>query len=125
VNLLLDSHTLLWALAAPEKLNPRARDAVADPHNAIYFSAASVWELELKASKRKLVLPERWLEAAAASAMVEITVTSADAVAAAHLPWHHQDPFDRMLIAQARLRSLQFATRDTLLAAYGSAIFPV
>ena len=125
MNLLLDSHALLWALGAPEKLKPRAHDAIVDPRNAVYFSAASIWELELKAAKGKLVLPERWLEAAPGSGFVEITITSADAVTAAHLPWHHQDPFDRMLIAQASVRSLQLATRDSFLAAYGFQILPV
>jgi PIN domain nuclease of toxin-antitoxin system len=125
VNLLLDSHTLLWALSAPDKLIPRAREAISDPRHAIYFSAASVWELELKASKRKLVLPAEWLAAATGSGFVEITMTSADAVGAAALPWHHQDPFDRMLVAQARARSLQLATRDPLMATYGVPILPV
>lgn len=125
MNLLLDSPALLWALAAPEKLAPPARDAVADPRHSVYFSAASVWELELKASKGKLLLPDRWLDTALESGFVEITVTSADAAAAARLPWHHEDPFDRMLIAQATGRSLRLATRDARLAAYAVAIFPV
>ena len=125
MNLLLDSHALLWAISAPEKLTPRARESVADPRNAVYFSAASVWELELKASKRKLFLPEGWLAAATASGFVEITITSADAVGAAALPWHHQDPFDRMLVAQAKVRSLHLATRDGIIGTYGVPILPV
>lgn len=125
MNLLLDSHALLWAISAPEKLAPRARESIADPRNAVYFSAASVWELELKASKGKLTLPEAWLAAATASGFVEITITSADAVGAAALPWHHQDPFDRMLVAQAKGRSLHLATRDPFVAAYGVPILSV
>lgn len=118
MNLLLDSHALLWALAAPQTLSPASRSAIANPRNAVYFSSASVWELELKASKGKLTLPQDWFAAALETGFVEVTVTSGDAVAAARLPWHHQDPFDRMLVAQARARSLQLATRDRILAAY-------
>jgi PIN domain nuclease of toxin-antitoxin system len=117
-SLLLDSHALLWALHAPERLRPEARDAIRDPERAVYFSAASAWELEIKAARGKLRLPDDWLTAAERTGFLEIPVTAAEARDSARLPWHHPDPFDRVLIAQARRRGLQLATRDPLLAAY-------
>ncbi|WP_353268187.1 type II toxin-antitoxin system VapC family toxin [Gemmatimonas sp.] len=118
MNLLLDSHTLLWALHDPERLVPSARAAISDPRRAVYFSAASAWELEIKAAKGKLVLPEHWLAAATSTGFLELAVTASDAQRSARLPWHHHDPFDRVLIAQALTYGLQLATRDPLIAAY-------
>lgn len=118
MNLLLDSHTLLWALHDPERLAPDARAAIVDPRRLVFFSAASVWELELKAAKGKLALPSNWIDTAEATGFVELPVTSSDARMSAQLPWHHSDPFDRVLVAQARTRGLQLATRDALLEPY-------
>jgi PIN domain nuclease of toxin-antitoxin system len=118
VSLLLDSHALLWALHAPERLRADARDLIRDPTRAVYFSAASVWELELKAARGKLELPEDWLAAAEDTGFLELPVTAAEARASARLPWRHADPFDRVLVAQALGRGLRIATRDPLMAAY-------
>jgi PIN domain nuclease of toxin-antitoxin system len=118
MNLLLDSHTLLWALHAPEKLRPEAAEAIRDPRRLVFFSAASAWELELKARKRKIEIPDDWLAAANETGFVEIPVTATQARESARLPWHHTDPFDRLLVAQAREHGLQIATRDAAIAAY-------
>ncbi|GMV05623.1 MAG: hypothetical protein AMXMBFR53_19000 [Gemmatimonadota bacterium] len=125
MNLLLDSHTLLWALHAPERLRPEAREAIRDPERAVYFSAASAWELEIKAARGKLELPDDWLAAAGHTGFLEIPVTAAEARESARLPWHHADPFDRVLVAQARRRGLHLATRDPLLSAYDVPLLPV
>ncbi len=122
MNLLLDSHTLLWALHDPARLVTAARAAISDSRRLVCFSAASVWELEIKAATGKLTLPPQWLTAAEATGFVELPVTSSDARASAQLPWHHRDPFDRMLIAQAMSRGLQLASRDPYMAAYGVAL---
>lgn len=119
MSLLLDSHALLWALHAPERLRAEARELIRDPERAVYFSAASAWELELKAARGKLELPDDWLDAAARTGFLELPVTAADARASARLPWHHADPFDRVLVAQALARGLRIATRDPLMASYG------
>jgi len=119
VSLLLDSHALLWALHAPERISADARDLIRDPERAVYFSAASVWELELKAARGKLDLPDDWLDAAQRTGFLELPVSAEDARASARLPWHHADPFDRVLVAQALGRGLRIATRDPLMAAYG------
>ncbi len=118
MNLLLDSHTLLWALHDPDRLTLAARAAISDSRRAVYFSAASAWELELKAAKGKLTLPDHWLAAAEESGFIELPVSASDARRSARLLWHHNDPFDRILIAQALTRGLQLATRDPLITAY-------
>lgn len=118
MNLLLDSHTLLWALHDPARLAPAAREAIADARRVVYFSAASAWELEIKAAKGKLTLPGDWLAAAEATGFLELPVTASDTRHSAQLPWYHSDPFDRVLIAQALSRGLQLATRDPMMAAY-------
>lgn len=125
MSLLLDSHALLWALHAPERLRADARDVIRDPERAVYFSAASVWELELKAARGKLDLPDDWLDAAGRTGFLELPVTAVDAWASARLPWHHADPFDRVLVAQALGRGLRIATRDPLMAAYGVPLLEV
>ena len=125
MSLLLDSHALLWALHAPERLRPEARELIRDPERAVYFSAASAWELEIKAARGKLELPDVWLASAAAAGFLEVPVTAAEARVSARLPWHHADPFDRILVAQAVLRGLRIATRDPLLASYEVPILPV
>ncbi len=119
MDLLLDSHALLWALAAPEKLSVAAAREIANPARVVYFSPASVWELELKQARGKLELPEQWTEAMGRAGFLELAITSAHAVAAGRLPWHHQDPFDRMLVAQAQEHGLRLVSRDRIAAAYG------
>lgn len=118
MNILLDSHVLLWALHAPERLETNALALIRNRRHAVFFSAASVWELELKAAKGKLTLPDSWLEAADVAGFTEITIAASDARTSAALPWHHSNPFDRLLVAQAITRGLRLATRDPLLRRY-------
>ncbi|MSR20100.1 MAG: type II toxin-antitoxin system VapC family toxin [Gemmatimonadetes bacterium] len=125
MSLLLDSHALLWALHAPEKIAPQAVEAIRDRRKAVYFSAASVWELELKASSGKLELPEEWVSAAVDAGFVELPVRATETRASVRLPWHHRDPFDRLLVAQAMEHGLRIATRDALIAQYGVAVLTV
>ena len=119
MNMLLDSHALLWALHAPDRLTASARAAVRDVRHAVYFSAASAWEFEIKAAKGKLTLPEGWLAAAVDAGFLQIPVTASVAQASARLPWHHTDPFDRVLVAQAVEHGLEIVTRDAWFGAYG------
>lgn len=125
MNLLLDSHALLWALHAPDRMRGEAVAVIRDTRRAVYFSAASAWELEIKASKGKLVLPPDWLRAAEATGFLQIPVTAAAGQASARLPWHHADPFDRVLIAQALEHGLQIATRDPVFSSYGVPVLAV
>jgi PIN domain nuclease of toxin-antitoxin system len=118
MNILLDSHALLWALHAPDRLEKRAAAEISDSRQGVYFSAASVWELEIKAAKGKLTLPDGWIDAAEETGFLPLPITAADARASARLPWHHNDPFDRVLVAQAIEHGLRLATRDAWIEAY-------
>lgn len=125
MNLLLDSHALLWALHDPGRMRPAAVAAISDSRRAVYFSAASAWELEIKASKGKLRLPNDWLQSAESTGFLQIPVTATVAQASARLPWLHADPFDRVLIAQAMEHGLQIATRDAVINSYGVPVLEV
>ena len=119
MRLLLDSHALLWALHDPKRLHAKATAAITSPRSTVFFSAASAWELEIKAQRGKLVLPEGWLEAAEETGFIHLPVTAAEARESARLEWHHADPFDRMLVAQAQIHALTLVTKDPLIRPYG------
>lgn len=125
MNLLLDSHALIWALHDPGRMRPEAVEAIRDPRSGVFYSAASAWELELKAARGKLTLPDQWLSVAERTGFLYLPVTAAEARASAHLPWHHTDPFDRVLVAQAQEHGLTIATRDPLIPPYGVPILEV
>lgn len=118
-SLLLDSHALLWWQEDDPRLGANARKAVEQPNTALYFSAASVWELAIKRAQQKLELPDSLLEVLADEGFVEIAISAADGLRAGSLPPHHKDPFDRMIVAQAQSEGLTVVTRDERIAAYG------
>lgn len=124
MNVLLDSHALLWALHDPGRLTERASASIRDVRNAVYFSAASAWELEIKAARGKLALPDNWLDVAEETGFLQIPVTAMVARAGARLPRHHGDPFDRVIVAQAVELGLHVVTRDPWIAAYGVPVVP-
>lgn len=125
MKLLLDSHAFLWWLAEDPKLSAGARQAVADPSSTVLVSAATVWELSIKASLGKLELDGADLvEEIEENDFVELPMSARHALAAAILPRHHDDPFDRMLIAQAQIEGLTIVTRDPAFDAYGVALMP-
>jgi PIN domain nuclease of toxin-antitoxin system len=104
MRLLLDSHTLIWAVDDPTKLSATAIAALQDPGNDLIVSAGSVWEIAIKVSLKKLTLSQPfrpWIERAIAdlgASLLPITIEHADALVG--LPMHHRDPFDRLLVAQ-------------------------
>lgn len=119
MKLLLDAHAYLWWLADDQRLGARARKAIVDPANAVLVSAATVWEIAIKAALGRLDLHGADLVAEiAANRFLELPITAAHAAAAAALPRHHDDPFDRMLIAQTQIEHLRCVTRDPAFAAY-------
>jgi PIN domain nuclease of toxin-antitoxin system len=119
LNLLLDTNVLLWWLADSPRLSGDARKMItASP--AVYVSAATTWEIEIKRALGKLNAPENLEEELSASHFVPLAITVAHSIAAARLPRHHDDPFDRMLIAQASLEGLTLVTSDRRLEDYGS-----
>jgi PIN domain nuclease of toxin-antitoxin system len=116
---LADTHALLWWLADDPRLSDVARDAMSSPDTPVHFSAVSVWEAEIKAAAGKLVVPDDLLGALEADQFSELGVSARHAVEAARLAPLHRDPFDRMLVAQARVEGLTVVTRDPKIAAYG------
>jgi PIN domain nuclease of toxin-antitoxin system len=122
LRLLLDSHTLLWALYEPEHLPDRVQQAISDARNELFVSLATVWELANKAAVHRLPLAgssvEKMVERIEELGVTFLPITQADILAAATLPHHHADPFDRMLIAQAQAHSLHLLTKDAEIAKY-------
>ena len=119
---LLDAHALLWALTADGRLSADARDVIRDPANTVLVSAATAWELSIKQASGKLTVPGSLVEDVETTGFGWLPITPADAVAAAGLPIHHRDPFDRMLVAQAQRLDAMLVSRDQALAPYGIGI---
>jgi PIN domain nuclease of toxin-antitoxin system len=119
VILLLDAHAALWWLADDATLDVSARSAIADPTNDVLFSAASVWEIEIKRALGKLDAPTGLVDAVADAGFVVLPITGADAERAGALPAYHRDPFDRMLVAQAERLGAIVVSRDPAFGAYG------
>jgi PIN domain nuclease of toxin-antitoxin system len=122
VKFLLDTHVLLWSLLEPEKLTDLARGLIEDPDQILLVSSASAWEIGVKHRLGRLTGAESVLEDFSGnlrrlgSEVVEISV--AHALSAASLPAHHRDPFDRMLISQARHESATIISRDRVFSSY-------
>jgi PIN domain nuclease of toxin-antitoxin system len=118
---LLDTHLLLWAAGQPERLSKPARELIENPDNALYFSAASIWEIAIKSSlgredfKADARLIRRGL---IDNGYQEIAISSEHAAGVQALPVVHKDPFDRLLIAQSLSEGMPLVTVDPLLAQY-------
>ncbi len=121
--LLLDTHVLLWWLIGSRRLGNRARAAIADPSSLVYVSAVCGWEIAVKRASGKLPVPPNvatWLPTEmASSGFLALPVTLDHAVAVEHLPPHHRDPFDRLLISQALFERLVLVTSDAAIPPYG------
>ena len=122
MRLLLDTHTLLWSLQDNRRLGRSARRRIEDPRAEVWVSAASVWELSIKAAVGRVGIGEAMLkgllEQIQSHGFRELPVTGAHGMVAGTLPFHHHDPFDRMLIAQALAQDLTLVTADEQFAAY-------
>jgi PIN domain nuclease of toxin-antitoxin system len=118
VNYLLDTHVLLDLLTAPQRVGRSVRRMLEDPVNDVLVSAASAWEIAIKASIGRLRSPDDLEEELSREGIGSLDITISDALTAGSLPRHHNDPFDRMLVAQALNRRMTLVTRDTMLAAY-------
>jgi PIN domain nuclease of toxin-antitoxin system len=115
--LLLDTHIFLWWRGEPSKLSSGVRSAIATA-DIVFVSAASAWEAAIKSSLGRLDLPATVEEGVLASGFEKLLISFSHAEHAAHLPPHHRDPFDRMLVAQARAEGLTLVTHDRLLEPY-------
>jgi PIN domain nuclease of toxin-antitoxin system len=123
VSLLLDTHVLLWWLADDPRLGDPMRDAIRDPHTPVAVSAASAWEMVIKAALGKLSVPPGLPAELEGAGFDELPITVEDGLAAGALPRHHDDPFDRMLVAQARRRGLVLLTEDRTFRSYDVQLF--
>ena len=124
MNLLLDTHVVLWALQDSPRLSTKVRKAIADAP-LVFVSAASAWEIATKRALGKLDCPEDLEGALTATHFSPLAVTVAHAIEAGALPRHHDDPFDRMLAAQAKAESLTLVTADQRLKAYDTRVLLV
>lgn len=119
---LLDTHAFLWWLTDDPQLPQNVRDIIADGNNELYFSAASCWEIAIKAQLGKLALPDKPAafisDQLAVNGVQSLPIQSSHALHVFNLPALHRDPFDRMLIAQAQLENMPIITSDPLIALY-------
>lgn len=122
MKLLVDTHVLIWAVLADAALPERFRAALSDPDAEIHVSAVLVWEVAIKRALGKLAVPVDLFDQAAASGCVALPITWGHARAVEVLPLHHADPFDRMLIAQARVEGLTLLSADRAFSAYDIAL---
>ena len=118
MNLLLDTQVLLWCLADPGHLRREARDRLVDPASVVYASAVSGWEIAIKRALGKLDAPDDLEQQLVNRRFVELPLHLRHAGALAGLPPIHRDPFDRMLVAQAKADGLTLVTRDRQIAKY-------
>jgi len=121
MKLLLDTHLLLWAAGEPDRLSVRARSLMEDQDNALVFSAASLWEITIKAGLGRAdfqIDPHLLRRGLIENGYEELPVTGQHALAVGQLPDVHRDPFDRILVAQATVEGLLLLTHDPLVQAY-------
>ncbi len=118
MKLLLDTNVLLWWLNGSPRLAAEASDAIATPRNVVYVSSVTAWEITIKRALGKLEIPENWAEVVAAESFRRLAATWEHALDVASLPELHRDPFDRLLVAQARVEGLVLVTGDDIVTRY-------
>ncbi|RJP39679.1 MAG: type II toxin-antitoxin system VapC family toxin [Desulfobacteraceae bacterium] len=127
MNLLLDTHILLWAAGQPEKLSESTRALLTNPDNTLFFSAASIWEIVIKLGLGRRdfnVDPYRLRKMLVVHGHNEVPVTAEHALRVCSLPPLHKDPFDRLLIAQARAEGMLLLSCDAVVCQYQESIIP-
>lgn len=115
---LLDTHILLWWLSDDKKLEKNIRDLIAKPTNNVMVSVVSMWEITIKKSLGKLTVPDNLKEAIYANEFEILSINADHALYVEHLPAIHNDPFDRLLIAQSIVEDLTFITADEIIPKY-------
>ena len=123
MKLLLDTHILIWWLCDDSRLSPQEIDIVTNPDNLIFVSAAASWEIAVKQMIGKLDVPNDLRSALAANDFIELPITIQHTQSLYQLPSHHNDPFDRIMIAQALHEKLAFLTRDSKIHLYSDLSF--
>lgn len=112
MQLLIDTHAFLWWNSDDRALGRHARVAITEPDNVVFVSAATTWEIATKRALGKLDMPGDIAGWVPANGFVELAIDIGHTVRSAELPFHHRDPFDRLLIAQAQLEELTLVTND-------------
>jgi PIN domain nuclease of toxin-antitoxin system len=118
MNFLLDTHVLLDLLSARQRVDRAVRKVLEDPLNDVMVSSASAWEMAIKAAQGRLRPPDDLEAELLREGIDSLDITLSDALRAGALPRHHNDPFDRMLVAQAQNREMTLVTGDPMLATY-------
>jgi PIN domain nuclease of toxin-antitoxin system len=119
VKLLLDTHAALWWLADDARIGPDAERQVSDETNRVLLSAVVIWEVAIKRSLGRLQAPTDLASTLLAAGAQALAVTLDHAAAVEALPWHHRDPFDRLLVAQALTEGAAIVSQDDRLRPYG------
>ena len=123
MRLLLDTHALMWTILTPARLSAKARDAIGDAHSRVFVSVINGWEIAVKKSLGKMAVPDdmeaRITRACGGAGFELLPIALQHAFEVQFLPWHHKDPFDRLLVAQARVERLTLVSIDRAVRAYG------
>jgi PIN domain nuclease of toxin-antitoxin system len=119
VKLLLDTHAAIWWLSDDPRFGPEAARHLGDDSNQVLLSAAVVWEVAIKRSLGNLDAPDDLASALLGAGALPLSITLDHASAVERLPWHHRDPFDRLLVAQALIEDAALVSRDEPLSGYG------
>lgn len=115
---LLDTHILLWWLSLDGKLSKKGIEIISEASNIIFVSAASIWEIRIKEALEKIHLPKEFYSTLEKESFEKLSISFDHAHEVRKLPLHHRDPFDRMLIAQAKLEGLTLLTNDNVVEKY-------
>ena len=123
MRLLLDTHVFLWWLNDSPRLGKDAKVAIANQSSLVHVSAVTIWEIAIKAQLDRLDPgTDRIDQESAANNFIELPISAHHALVAGNLPLHHNDPFDRMLAAQAQVENLVLVTHDKVFSAYGVSV---
>lgn len=118
--LLIDTNVIVWMLlGARDRVAPAATATLEDDGNRIFVSAASVWEIAMKRSLGKLEIEDGWERWMGRTGLEPLPITAIHAAGVERMPWHHRDPFDRLLVAQATIEEMSLVSADRQLSAYG------
>jgi PIN domain nuclease of toxin-antitoxin system len=122
MKVLLDTHALIWIVTDDDRLSETARSIFLDPQNSLFFSIASLWEICIKISLEKIALKTGWLQTIQKEMKINtilwLPIETEHCAKVVALPFHHRDPFDRLLVAQTMVEDLRLLSRDSQLSAY-------
>ena len=119
MSLLLDTHVVIWCFTNDPTLSKEARQAIVDGETEVFVSAASAWEITIKRALGKLQAPDNFEDELIKHRFTPLPITIPHVLAVGTLPFHHNDPFDRILVAQAKVEGLTLVTRDKDMKKYG------